>query len=312
MSNIRDLLKKSEMITYTYDQCKKFYYKYMISGENYVKRRFKQRLGRELELENPIKFNDKLQWLKFNWYDPFAQICADKYRVREFVAQKIAREYLNDIYGVYESVRDLDIDKLPSSFVLKCNHGSGFNIICKNKEKVNWKDEFRKLKRWLNRDYYFPNREWVYKGIKPRIICEKYLEEDTGDLKDYKIFCFHGEPKLIIVDVDRFKIRKRNFYDVNWNLMNVTSQFPRENRIIPKPPTLDEMLELSRILSKDFPHVRVDWYSVHNKIIFGELTFFHASGYGIFKPVEFEIEMGSWLDLSKIKNNNGGEFDFSY
>ena len=302
MFNFRNILKKNEFITYMYDQSKKLYYKYLISDQYLIKKTFKQRLGRELDLENPVKFNDKLQWLKLYWYDPLAQICADKYRVRDFVAKKIGKEYLNDLYGVYESVSDLDLNKLPNSFVLKCTHGSGFNIICKNKEKINWKDEFKKIKRWLNTDYYLFKREWVYKDIKPRIICEKYLEEEqTGDLKDYKIFCFHGEPKLIMVVTDRFENQRRNFYDINWDLMDVSTRFPRENRGFSKPPNLDEMLELSRVLSKDFPHVRVDFYNVRNKIIFGELTFFHDSGYGIYKPVEFEIKMGSWLDLSKIK-----------
>lgn len=208
---------------------------------------------------------------------------------------------MNDLIGVYESIDDIDMDELPDKFVLKGTHGSGFNIICKDKCNMKWDEEFKKMKRWLRINYYLQNREWVYKDIKPRIICEKYLEEfETGELRDYKIFCFNGDPKVIEVDFERFKNHKRNFYDLDWNFINGKISYPNDISVnIQKPEKLSEMLDLSRILSAGFPHVRVDFYYLNNQIIFGELTFFHVSGMGKFDPEEFEITMGKWLELPK-------------
>jgi hypothetical protein len=156
-----------------------------------------------------------------------------------------------------------------------------------------------KLKRWLRTNHYWKSREWVYKDIKPRIICEKYLSGTDGNPpNDYKIFCFNGEPKIIEVDFDRFKNHKRNFYDLDWKFINGEIKYPNDSSVnIQKPEKLSEMLDLSRILSAGFPHVRVDFYYLNNQIIFGELTFFHQSGMGKFEPEEFELEMGSWLKL---------------
>ena len=280
------------------DKCKELYYKSM-PDEYIIKKRFKKRLRRELQLGDPQGYNDKLQWLKLYWHDPVAIKCADKYEVRQYVADKIGNKYLNVLYGVYESVNEINLDELPKSFVLKATHGSGFNIICKDKTVMDWPKEFRKMRRWLKRNYYWKSREWVYKDIAPRIVCEKYLEEkDAADLRDYKIFCFGGEPKLIQVDFDRFKNHRRNIYDFEWNLMDVEIKYPRDaSIIINKPPNIDLLLDLSRKLSQGFPHVRVDFYLVNGQILFGELTFFHASGRGKFKPEEFELVMGEWLQL---------------
>lgn len=298
-SKIRENLKNNENIVRTYDKFKEFYYRHVISDEELIRKKFKKRLGREVDLENPIKFNDKLQWLKLYWHDPIATKCADKYEVREIIKEKIGEEYLNELIGVYGSVNEIDIDKLPDKFVLKGTHGSGFNIICKDKSKMNWDEEFKKMRRWLRTNYYLQNREWVYKDIKPKIICEKYLEElDSGELKDYKIFCFDGDPKIIEVDFDRFKNHKRNFYDLDWNFINYEIKYPNDSKAnISKPDALTEILDLSRILSEGFPHVRVDFYLLNRKIMFGELTFFHESGMGPFKPEAFEIKMGNWLEL---------------
>ncbi|MFS0614935.1 ATP-grasp fold amidoligase family protein [Lederbergia ruris] len=301
MSKLRDLLRNSELIVNLYDNSKLAYYKYMISDEDLIAKKFKERLGREVDFSNPVKFNDKLQWLKLNWHDTLAIKCADKYEVRWFVKERIGEEYLNEIYGVYESVDEINIDRLPNSFVLKGTHGSGYNIICKIKTEIHWGKEFKKMRRWLRENYYWQNREWVYKDIKPRIICERYLEEPgMGQLRDYKIFCFNGVPKLIEVDFDRFDKHKRNLYDLDWNLIDAEIRHPKDRHMnITRPKRLSEMLELAGILSKDFPHVRVDFYVVEDKIYFGELTFFHGSGMEKFNPIEFEIEMGNWLQLPK-------------
>ncbi|GMQ60453.1 ATP-grasp fold amidoligase family protein [Vallitalea sediminicola] len=300
---IRSILKRNQYIVGTYDKSKVIRYKYLISDKKFIKKKFKSRLNREVELDNPVKFNDKLQWLKLKWNDPLATKCADKYEVREFISEKIGSEYLNELYGVYESVDDIDIKKLPDRFVFKGTHGSGFNTICNNKYEMNWENEFQKMKRWLKTNYFWQNREWVYKDIKPRIICEKYLEEvETGELRDYKIFCFDGEPKIIEVDFARFKNHKRNFYDLNWKQIKGEIKYQKDESVkIQRPQKLNEMLMLSKKLSQGFPHVRVDFYYINDKVIFGELTFFHESGMGMFRPEEFEIQMGNWLELPILK-----------
>ena len=299
--------KSDESIVKFCDGVKNAYYKYMVSDEQLIRQKFKKRLGRELNLNNPVKYNDKLQWLKLNWYDPIATKCADKYEVREIIKEKIGEKYLNELIAVYESVDEIDINKLPDKFVLKGTHGSGFNIICEDKSKMNWDEEFKKMRRWLRTYYYLQNREWVYKDIKPRIICEKYLDQDDGDeLRDYRFFCFNGEPKFITVDfsITDKKRTRRNLYDLEWNLMDAEISYPKETNIkVNKPEKLEEMIELSKRLSSGFPHARVDFYYIDNKIIFGEITFFHQSGMGKIVPEDFEIKMGEWIELPI---SNGG------
>lgn len=297
---LRTHLSKSSTIVSIYDRIREVYYG-NIADEILIRKRFKERVGREVDLYNPIKYNDKLQWLKLNWRDPIATQCADKYAVREFVTERIGAQYLNELIAVYETVNDIDFEQLPNRFVLKVTHGSGFNLICKDKQEINWKEEVKKLKRWQNNNYQLYNREWVYKNISPRIICEKYLEQDDGtELKDFRFFCFNGEPKFIGVDfdiIDKTKTR-RNIYDLEWNLLDVEISYPNElSKRVSKPEKLSEMIEISRELSSGFPHARVDLYYVNNRIIFGEITFFHQSGFGRIKPEEFEVEMGNWLEL---------------
>lgn len=289
-----------------YKRIKNFYLKNFTSDVKYDERKFKRRMGRKINWENPLLFNDKLQWLKRHWRDPKAVICADKYAVRKYVAQKIGEEYLIEMYDVFTSVDDIDIFKLPKSFTMKGTHGSGYNIICKDKSQINWGKEFVLMKTWLKINYFWSSREWVYKDIPPRIICEKLLKDDkTNDVRDFKIFCFNGEPKLIEVDFDRFVDHKRNIFDIEWNLLDVKMKYPTDHSVkIEKPKKLKKMLELSRKLSEDFPHVRADFYYVDNKIYFGELTFFPDAGAGKVIPIEFEKTMGDWLELPKEKHTN--------
>jgi len=298
------LLKKCEVLIIVKDALRQFYNKYFVSDEESITKRFKQKLGRDVVLNNPIKYNDKIQWLKLYWRDPLATLCADKYEVREFVKEQIGEKYLNELIEVYDSVDEIDIKKLPESFVLKGTHGSGYNIICKDKNKMDWKKEFKKMRRWMRNNYYLQTREWVYKDIKPRIVCEKYLEErEVGELRDFKIFCFSGEPKIIQVDIGRFTDHKRNYYDLEWNLLDVEIEGDSDPFAqVPPPKSLHEMIRLSKVLSKDFPHVRVDFYEVRNKVIFGELTFFHFSGTINFEPDKYDEVFGQYLDLSKIVN----------
>ena len=299
--SIKNSLRNIELLVYLKDKARQFYFKYFISDKNMINKSFKRRLGREVNLKNPKKYNDKLQWLKLYWHDPLATQCADKYEVRSFIKETIGEEYLNDLLGIYESVNEIDLDKLPKSFVLKGTHGSGYNIICKDKDKMDWDKEFKKMRRWLRNNYYWQNREWVYKDIKPRIICEKFIEQDEDtELRDYRFFCFNGTPKFISVDlsITEKSRTRRNLYDLEWNLMDGEISYPKELiKEIPKPSQFEEMLNLSKKISQHFPHVRVDFYQIKDKVIFGEITFFHQSGMGIFNPPEFEEEVGSYLNL---------------
>ena len=279
-----------------------WFYKNLTTDEQFLKREFYRRHGRKLELESPKKYSDKLQWLKLYWRDPVAAQCADKYEVRAFVKETVGEHYLNECYGVYRSVEEIRFEALPKAFVLKGTHGSGFNILCRDKEKLDWKATVNTMQLWLSRNQFLGTREWVYQELEHRIICEKLMVDDNGKVPmDYKIYCFHGEPKLIQVDIDRFGDHKQNFYNTDWQYQDVRIWCENdETAEVERPVRLEEMLEISRKLSARFPHVRVDLYHRDEGIVFGELTFFHMSGFKKFVDEKLEKDMGSWLHLDSI------------
>ena len=264
----------------------------------YLSLRFKTLTGYWMNWGNPQSFNQKLQWMKLNDHNPMYSLCADKVAVRDYVARTIGSRYLIPIYGIYGKPEDIPYDKLPEKFVLKCNHGAKYNIICKNKEKLNVSETNNILKKWLSEKYYRKLREYHYKAIKPQIICEHYMESsDKGDLNDYKVFVIAGEPYMIQVDLDRFGSHHRNIYDVNWNLLDVEISFPKGPDVC-KPIVLDEMLRCARKLGEGFREVRVDFYVVKDRLYFGEMTFFSGAGFSKYKPRQFEFEMGKKLSIS--------------
>jgi len=256
--------------------------------------------GKRLNIDNPSTYNEKVQWLKLYDRNPFYGTISDKYAVRKYITETIGEEYLIPLLGVWDNVDDIVFDDLPDSFVLKCTHGSGSNIICDNKNDLDYEEAKKKLKKWIKKNWYWFGREWPYKSIKPKIIAEKYMADESGvELKDYKLYCFNGEPKLIQVSFDRFVGHKLNFYDTDWNNLPILFIFPSDpNAPIKKPARLDEMLEISRKFSKGLPHIRVDFYSIENELYLGELTLYPASGYGDFTPDKWDAEIGSWIDLS--------------
>ena len=224
----------------------------------------------------------------------------DKYAVREYIKSVIGEQYLVKLYGVYDKFEEIDFDKLPDQFVLKATHGSGYNIICKDKSKLDLRDTKKKINKWLKEDYYKIKGEMQYKNVPHRIICEEYLEDNSGKLLDYKMYCFNGEPKIIRVDFGRFtKNHTTNFYDKNWKLMDLKVVHENNKIGIKKPEKCEEMLELTEKLAQDFPHIRVDFYIVNNKIYFGELTLTTGAGCDPFTPLEKDLEIASWIDLSK-------------
>lgn len=273
----------------------------IIPDEVAVKRYYKKVTGKELDLENPTTFVEKINWYKLNDRNPLMVKCADKVGLREYVSENGYGEYLNDCLGVYDNVTDIDVSKLPQRFVIKAAHGSHMDIIVKDKDTVNWKKSFIVMKNWLKQDIYWGGREWVYKDMPKRIIIEKYLEDETGELRDFKMFCFNGVPKFVQVDIGRYgKRHVRNYYDLSWNLLDIIDYVGRDPTInVSRPQSLDKMIEMAAILSKPFQFVRVDFYEVNKKPYIGEMTFFPAGGNKIIKSEEWEKTIGEYWRLEK-------------
>lgn len=271
--------------------------------ETIIKKMFRLKMGYDLDLSNPKTFNEKLQWIKLYDRRPEYTVYVDKYKVRTFIASKIGEQYLIPLIGVYDSAEDIDFSKLPDRFVLKCNHNSGTGMyICKDKSLINIEKVKKNLKKGLREDYYRgAGREWPYKDVPRKIICETYMEGDNGELNDYKVLCFDGEPKFIEYHSGRFSgAHKQDWYDVEWNKTSITqSEMPCTDYELEKPVFLEEMLRLSRILSKDIPHVRVDWYYANNQLYFGELTFFDGSGYCPFDDFKVDQMLGELIPIPK-------------
>jgi len=249
-----------------------------------------------LNLENPSTYNEKINWLKIYDKDKRKTKLADKYLVREWVKETIGEKYLTHLYGVWDDARDIDFSLLPRSYVLKLNHGAGWNIIV-NGEKVDEDKICKKLNEWKKLNFAYFSLEMYYRDIKPRIICEEYLENVSGELYDYKVFCFHGEPQYIMFLAGRFTTGlKMAFYNTEWEKMPFVYSYPMYKKEVPRPQNLNEMLEMSRRLSKDFSHVRVDWYSVDSdRLVFGEMTFTSYSGFCEWNPEEYNQILGDLI-----------------
>lgn len=271
-----------------------------------IKLQYRIKMGFWPNLKNPERYSEKLQAYKLYYRNPLLHKAVDKYAVREYLHEKGLDGILPDLYGIYEKAEDIDFEKLPDRFVLKTNDGSGGHnvLICRDKKTLDKEKAVEDLNSWLNIKDVNPGREWAYTGIsKSMIIAEEYLENSKDPekgLEDYKFYCFHGEPYFIAYDGERYIGHKRNFYDLKWNNMHIESDWPNFNHDIPKPENLEEMIKLARILSKDFPHVRVDLYSVNNQIYFGELTFYPLCGYVRFTPDEFDFNTGRLFNISSF------------
>lgn len=253
---------------------------------------------RHLDLDNPRTLNEKMQWLKIYWRDERMTLCADKYRVREYVKAKAGAGILNDLYGVYDTAADIDFDALPDSFVLKVNHTCGGNVLCPDKSRLDRNAARLFLDRHLRRNHYRKAREWCYKDIPRCIIAERYLEQDGKPPTDYKFFCFNGEPLFMGVFIDRFGNHQRDYLDIGWNPMPfAAAHIPPCEQPPPRPARLDDMAQLARVLSADFPFVRVDFYSIGDRIWFGEMTFYPSGGRIPFSPESYDRYWGDRLQL---------------
>lgn len=259
--------------------------------------------GRTLNLKKPVTFEDKQQWLKLHNRKEEYHRLVDKYSVRKHIKDVIGEQYSFPLIGHWSRFEDIDFDTLPESFVIKCNHDSGSVRVIKNKSSLNKKD-IEDLKQHFNkrisRDYFYAGREFPYKGIKPCIMIEKYMTDDKQELSslnDYKFFCFHGVPKIVLIVTDRAIDCRYDFYDMNFNHLDLRYIKGRDDDKIQKPKFFDEMKEIAAKLSKGIPFVRIDLYEVNGRVYFGEYTFFDGGGFQFYEPEKWEYEIGSWIKL---------------
>ena len=293
-------LKKNDYILFYWNTRRikkqnRFMEKY--SDKEAIEEIYYRRFNRKLDLENPLRFTEKLQWLKLYFRNKEMSICADKYAVRDYLIKKGYSDIINTLIDVWDDVDKINIEKLPEQFVLKAAHGSGMNLIVKDKSKINWPLWKRIMRCWLKQNIYIDGREWPYKNIKPRIICEKYIETNGQDLKDYKFFCFNGEPKFIQVDGERYSNHQRAYYDIEWNYQPFQYGDYDIKYRTERPSQLENMIGIARELAQPFPFSRIDFYNIGDRIIFGEITFFPDSGFASFNPDKYDAILGEMLIL---------------
>ncbi len=269
----------------------------------YVKIYYEYYTGKKLNLDQPVEFNQKIQWMKVFYRPPILNKLVDKYAVRSYVKEKAGEQYLNELIDVYDRVSEVNFEDLPEQFVIKGVHGCHFNLIVKDKQQMNLLRSRYLLTKWLNKNqYYRGGLEWAYKDVKPRLIAEKYLEEFGKEIiNDYKFFCFDGNPKFVQVDLERGIHDYRCFYDMKWQKLPFTMQRnPMFEGEVSRPENFETMIDIVSKLAGNFPFVRVDLYNIHGRIIFGEMTFYPSDGRNEFKPEEYNRIIGDYIRLPEI------------
>jgi hypothetical protein len=268
-----------------------------ISDRRYVTWRYFLTFGRPLDLSHPLTFTAKLQWLKLygrpEQYAPLADKCA----VYDYVRARTGSAHLNRMLGVYQQISEIPWDDLPEKFVLKATHASGWNLIVPEKARLDRQKAMQTCQQWLETSYSARSREPVYKDIPPRIICVEYLGDPDTELFDYKLYCFNGKVRLIHVDTQRFTGHQRTFYTPDWERLPFSYTYPVRSEDVPRPAALKAMIALAERLAGTIPFVRVDFFYIHNQVIFGEMTFFPDGGFGAFTPPEWDAIVGSYLEL---------------
>ena len=272
--------------------------------QKYVHYLYEYTTGKKLNLNNPKEINEKIQWYKVFYHPKILNQLVDKYAVRAYVEDKIGSQFLNEIYGVYDNADEVDFDKLPNQFVIKGIHASSFNLIVTDKEKLNKANAIKLFKKWLSKNqYYRTGQEWAYKDVKPRLMAEKFLKDgDRSSILDYKFYCFSGEAKFVEIHLDRVIKHKRAFFDLDFKKLPYRYVAIEEEIAdkIEKPSNFDEMILLAENLSDKFPFVRVDFYSINGKTIFGEMTFYPSDGRKDFYPNEYNEIIGDLFVLPEI------------
>lgn len=271
----------------------------LLNDRIYLKLLFPLKVGYKLNLKNPQTYNEKLQWLKLYYRKDLLTRMVDKFDVKEYVRERVGAEYVVKNYGVWDSFEEINFDSLPCQFVLKTTHDQGGVIVCKDKAVFDFEKAKKKLDKHLKRNLYFLFREWPYINVKPRIIAEELLVgSPSGGIDDFKFFCFNGEPKIMFISTEREAgDPKFNFYDIDFNELDIIRGAGKSSKNIEKPKDYDLMVRLARELSAGFPHVRVDFYNIGDKVLFGEYTFFSGGGMKPFEPKKWDYIMGKWITL---------------
>ena len=281
---------------------------HLLNDKAYLKLLYKNIFNKNLDLDNPKTFDEKLQWLKLYNRKPEYTMTSDKYEVKKYISEKIGKEQVIPTIGIYNKFEEIDFSKLPNKFVIKCTHDSGGNVICRDKDNFDIESARNKINKSLKRNYYYIAREWPYKNIKPRILIEEYMEDKDNkfELNDYKIYCFNGEPGFTLVCTGRFTkdATTETFFDKNWKVLPFTEGNHLRDTTTKEQKNFKKMLEFSRKLAKGIPHVRIDWYEVNNKLYFGEITFFTEGGFEKFQPDEWNYKFGDMIDLTLLKDEN--------
>lgn len=303
--NLNAYLKNPFRIFFHFNSCK---LSHLLPDELLIKLIFRARLGYSMDFNNPLSFNQKIQWLKLNNKNPFYTSLVDKYEVRKYIAKTIGEDYLIPIFGVFNKFDEIDLFRLPDQFVIKCTHDSGSVIVCRNKDSF----ETHKAKKYINdalkKNFYFRGREWPYKNVKPRIIVEKYMEEkesngnDVQGLTDYKFYCFNGKVEYLYVSrgLERHETARISFLNLDWTCADFhRADYKPFEKLPAKPKNFEKMIELSEVLSKGFPFLRVDLYEINGKIYFSELTFSPGNGFMPFVPRKKDFEIGKMIELPK-------------
>lgn len=277
---------------------------HILPEKTYLRLMFRWKLGYKLNLKNPKTFNEKLNWLKLYNRHPEYTMMVDKYKVKNYIAEKIGAEYVVPLYGVWERVEDIDWEALPERFVLKTNHNSCYNLVCRDKSKVNRDDANKAMRNSLGKNLYYGLGEWPYKNVSPRVISEKLLESKGGNnsspLIDYKFWCFDGKPTLMYFSI-KGEGCYENFYDMDFNFVDINHGWPRHKPEFMKPASWEKMKEIAAVLSKDIPFVRVDFYEIDGHPYFGELTFFDWAGLRPFDTYETDLRLGELIHLPSTK-----------
>lgn len=276
-----------------------------IGDKTYLSILYRASLNEKIDFQNPLTYNQKLQYLKLNDRESFYKKMVDKYEVRKVIEKIIGKEHLVKCYGVWNKVEDINFNILPDKFVIKCTHDSGSVIIVRNKNDIDLKKVKKKVNKWLKKDYFWVSREWPYKNIRPRVIIEELLEAEENDqIRDYKFFCFSGVPKYLYIASDRNKGEKHvkfDYFDIDFNRLDLVQTSHPNSKVSPKKPKCyNQMTSIASKLSKGIPHVRIDLYEVKGKVYFGEFTFYHHGGFVPFEPPTYDRLWGEQIDINNI------------
>jgi hypothetical protein len=275
-----------------------------LTDKLYLELLFPLKTGYKLDLKNPQTYNEKLQWLKLYYRDPLLPKLVDKYEYKQYVKKKVGEEYVVKNYGIWDSFDEIEFDKLPNQFVLKTTHDQGGVVICEGKSNFDIEQAKNKINKHLKENLYFRFREWPYKYVKPRIIAEELLVDDSGvELKDYKFYCFDGVPKAVLVVSERASDNPNyDFYDMELNNLPFSQGGDRGSKDFKKPKNFGCMPKITKEISGGFPHVRIDLYNINGQIFFGEFTFFDSAGLSPFQPIKWDYEFGDYLELPERNN----------